>query len=279
MSWVITIISWAGLTLVLTVVGIALWLLISHLRFVQYHRHKSINLPTLGPVAFIALHSREIWAWVVLGWWTLTALTRDGWRVPPSQTGPAVLCVHGFSQNGSNFWGLRKRLFKEGRASRALYLGRPLQPLAGYAVALTRVMRELDEPVDVVCHSMGGVILRIVLDEAPELRDMVRRIVTLGSPHRGTAGPRGLGFASDIRELSRRSPTLATLPLFDSVAEHSHVTTIAAVRDFIVYPTSSALLDGATHWVLPGMGHAGLLVYSVSLDRVVQTLVAESVRA
>jgi pimeloyl-ACP methyl ester carboxylesterase len=275
MSWAVSIVSWFGLTLVLTVVGIVLWLQLSHLRFIQYHRHKSVQLPPLTAVAFIALHAREVWAWVVLGGWTFIGVTRDGWRIPPSHTGPPVLCVHGFTQNGSNFWGLRKRLFRAGRASRALYLGRPLQPLAGYAVALTRVMRTLDEPVDVVCHSMGGVILRIVLDESPELRAKVRRIVTLGSPHRGTAGPRGFGFASDIRELSRKSPVLAELPLFDSVADHVEVTTIAAVRDFIVYPISSALLDGANQWVLPGLGHGGLLVYSASLNRVVDALLSE----
>lgn len=276
MNWVLTIASWASLTLVLTVFGISLWLLLSHLRFIQYHRHKSIELPKLGVGAFIALHARELWAWIVLGWWTLAGFARDGWRTPPESTGPPVLCVHGFTQNGSNFWGLRRRLFKAGRASRALYLGRPFQPLSGYAVALTRVMKTLDEPVDVVCHSMGGIILRLVLNESPELRGKVRRIVTLGSPHRGTAGPRGLGFASDIRELSRKSPVLASLPLFDSLVEHADVTTIAAVRDFIVYPSTSALLDGAQQWVLPGLGHAGLLVYGESLDRVVSALVAQA---
>lgn len=275
MSWAWFIGGLMVLSVTLTGLGIGGWLQISHWRFVRYHAYKGTTLDNLGAVDFGRLHLREGWAWVVLGWWTVTAFWRDGLIEADPSTGPTVVCVHGFTQSGSNFWGIRKTLRRRGRSSRAMYLGRPLQPLTGYTLALRDVLADGDEPVDVVCHSMGGVILRMVLADEPEIAHRIRRIVTLGSPHRGTAGPRGFALFADIQELSRSSAVLADLPTFDTVAPEAEVTTIAAVRDFVVYPRSSALLPGTEQVVLPGVGHGGLLVHRESIEAVCRALSAD----
>ena len=275
MDWVVTITAWVLLTAVLAIGGIALWQQLSHLRFIQYHRYKNIALPRLTPGGFLRLHLGEVWAWLVLGWWTLWAGLRNGLITPDPVTGPPVICVHGFSQNGSNFWGIRRALYRRGRPSRALYLGNVGRSLQRYAPPLRRVLETGEGPVDVVCHSMGGVILRIVLRDNPEFAARIRRVVTLGSPHRGTAAPRGFAWLPDVFELSRRSPVLAALPTFEELAPHAQVTTVAALRDFIVYPGTSPLLDAADQVVLTGVGHAGLLVQRQAVDAVCNALERE----
>ncbi len=282
MSWVLAIAGWVVLAVVLTVGAIGSSLAVTHLRFAQYHRHKGIELPPLNLRSFLSLHLREAWAWVVLAWFNVRAAFRDRLHLPELVHGPPVVCVHGFTQNGTNFWGIRNQLHAHGRPTRAVFLGRPFQPLRGYRPrlvdALDEISREFpDEPIDVVAHSMGGVILRLALQQRPDLAARIRRIVTLGSPHAGTAAPRGFGFVgADVRELGRRSLILADLPSYDVLAPHADVTTVAAVRDFIVYPVESALLPSARHAVIPGIGHAGLLTHPESIRVAGEAIVLQS---
>jgi pimeloyl-ACP methyl ester carboxylesterase len=225
----------------------------------------------------LRLHLREAWAWGVLAAWAVRAALRDRLHVPAGADGPPVLCVHGFTQNGTNFWGIRRELHARRRATRAVFLGRPFQPLVGYMPALERALDELvgrfpDRPVDVVCHSMGGVILRLVLARRQDLAGRIGRIVTLGSPHRGTASPRGVAWFADVRELSRRSPVLAHLPGLPELAPAARLTTIASTRDFIVYPHDSALVPGAEQALFHDVGHAGLLVHPEVVAEVVRAV-------
>lgn len=272
MYWVAIATGLLVLSASTTLMAVVGWLQVSHLRFATYHRFKGLDLPHIGVGEYLALHLRELFAWITLGWWALTASLRDGLIRPAEVTGPTVLCVHGFTQNGSNFWGIRRALRRAGRPSRAVFLGFPFRRLSGYAPRLESALDGLQGPVDVVCHSMGGIILRLALQRRPELASRIRRIVTLGSPHRGTAAGRGLPIAADVRELGRSSAVLAELPSFAELAPQAEVTTVAGVRDLVVYPQSSALLAGSHQVVLPGVGHGGLLVHRVAVEAVLNAL-------
>jgi triacylglycerol esterase/lipase EstA (alpha/beta hydrolase family) len=140
---------------------------------------------------------------------------------------------------------------------------------------LDRALRELvaaapDGQVDVVAHSMGGIILRMVLARDPSLAMHVRRIVTLGSPHAGTAGARGLPLTT-VKALGRRSPLLKELSTFP---ESARLTTIAARHDLVVYPQETAYLPGARVIELDGPGHTGLLTSRACITQVVEVVCA-----
>jgi pimeloyl-ACP methyl ester carboxylesterase len=283
----VVIATWVALAALLTVAGIAASLAWSHWRFTAYHRHKGIELPPLSAVDVLRLHVGEALAWFVLGGWVFRAAFQDRLVVPSVVRGPPVVCVHGFTQNGTNFWGIRQALGARGRPHRAVWLGRPFQPLVGYQPRLERVLDEVaarfpDQPIDLVCHSMGGIIARLVLRDRPDLAARVRHVVTLGSPHAGTAAPRGFAVAPDVRQLSRRSDVLAKLPPLQELLPHADITSVAAIRDFIVYPHESALLPGTRQVVLHHVGHAGLLtraeVIAVVADAI-DPIVAEDARA
>jgi len=268
---------WVVLTSVLTVVGMWASMLVSHWRFARYHRYKGVALPELTPSQMVRLHVREGWAWFVLAAWVFRGFGRDGLVVPEGATGVPVLCVHGFTQNGTNWLRLRRRLQACGRATRAVYLGPPPRSLSRYQPPLEQALDAItarfpDQPVDVVCHSMGGIILRMVLRDRPDLAGRVRRVVTLGSPHAGTAAPRGFAWLPDVRGLSRRSVELAALADYATLAPQAEVTTVAARRDFIVYPYDSALLPGTAQVIFEELGHMGLLVYPEVHDVVLRAL-------
>ncbi len=256
----------------------ALWVAVPHLRFAAYHRRRRSALPALAPAAILRYYRRTLLATLIIGWWTLRAAGRDGPRMPAGgASGPPVLCVHGFFRNGTCMWGIRQALERHGRPTRAVSMGRPIRAIERYAVPLEAALRATaaafpGEAIDVVAHSMGGVVLRLVLAEHPRLAATVGRIVTLGSPHRGTAALRGMAFAPEHRQLEPGSAFLDHLPDFRTSAPQAVVTTIAAERDFIVYPNSTSHLPGTRAVDLADTNHQGLLTEAEAITAVIENL-------
>jgi pimeloyl-ACP methyl ester carboxylesterase len=108
---------------------------------------------------------------------------------------------------------------------------------------------------DVVCHSMGGVLLRRLLVDHPDLAPHVRTVVTLGSPHAGTAAIRILPPIAELADLRPGSAWIAALP-----DAPSGWITVAGEDDAVVYPQHTAHLPQSRRVDLAGIGHLGLLV-------------------
>ncbi len=254
---------------------IGAWLSFMYFRRAAYYRYKQIEAPPLPVRSFVRYGLLEGVAMLTLFWWRVRAALSDGRRDPRGPvTGPPVLCVHGITQNGSNLWGIRRALARRGRSTRAVSLGLFGRPLAAYVPPLERAFRELaaDSPdgrVDVVAHSMGGVVLRMMLAQHPDLAPHLRRVVTLASPHAGTASGRGLPLGGSIRNLGRRSTLLSELPGFPVSAA---LTTVAARHDLIVYPQETCHLPGARAIDFADIGHVGLLTRRVAIERVVDVV-------
>lgn len=261
-------------------VGLIGWLWWSYRRFLAYHRHKGAALAPLGPWRFVRHLRREGLAIVRLGWWHVRARFRAGLVVPPGpRLGPPVLCVHGYSQDDTNLWGIRRALHHRGRPTRAVWLGLlGRRRLEDYVPRLLAAMHELadrfpDEPIDVVAHSMGGVVLRLALASDRSLGARVRRVVTLGTPHAGTAASRGFPVR-EIGLLGRRSPVWRTLPPFQVTAPDARIVTVAGAWDHVAYPRESCHVAGAENIDLPELGHAGLLADPEAIRTVVRVLCA-----
>lgn len=241
-------------------------LTVHHASFVRWHTARGRPAP-----AGLEWLVHEVLDLRWIGWWYLRAFFGDGHR---AGEGRPVLCVHGYTQSGTNFHGLRVHLR---RPTVAVSLLHRLAPLRWYAARLEARLEDLvrahPDGVDVVAHSMGGVVLRMVLAGRRDLAAGVRTVVTLGSPHRGTAAARWLPpVVPEVRALRRRSPVLASLPSLVELLPHGRVVTIAATADTVVYPVETALVPGAHHVVLPGMGHAGLLTRREAFEAVARAL-------
>jgi pimeloyl-ACP methyl ester carboxylesterase len=274
-----------GVAAAASVGWVVFWIGFTHWRFARYHRKKGLPYPPLGVAGWARFYLATVASVGRLAWWGVRALLADGLRVPPGSGLPAgergrpVLCVHGFHLSGSSMWGIRRVLERRGRPTRAVSLGLPHRSAESYARVLVARMERLlaerpDDGVDVVAHSMGGLILRLVLSRHPHLAASVRRIVTLGSPHHGTALLRTIRFGAAYRMMSRGAPFLQTLPTFEESAPEAVVTTVASTHDLVVYPMPTAHLPGARQITLERVGHLGLLT-----DCRVQELVAERLGA
>ncbi len=110
--------------------------------------------------------------------------------------------------------------------------------------------------VDIVAHSMGGLAVRVFLGEDGDPR--VRRIIFLGTPHRGTVTAlfaRGDGGAEMV-------PGSEFLERLDEVPPPYHAPDILALRsplDLVVIPNASAILPGVRNEEICCPTHQGLL--------------------
>ncbi len=285
--WIVYLAAVAAGMLLALPAAQALWLPLTHLRFALYHRRNGNGPPALGLIATLSYHWRALIANLVMVWWFVVGLGRNGLRQPTGKvTGSPVLCVHGFLRNGTCMWGLRRALERSGRPTRAVSMGRPFRPIERYTPPLEQALRELveshpGEAIDVVAHSMGGVILRLVLARHPRLAAAIGQIVTLGSPHRGTAAVLGVSSATGLgapeyRQLDPDSTFLSELPVFSQSAPRARVVTIATERDYIVYPHQTSHLPGARAIDFSTASHPGLITEKAVIQCVVESLSEES---
>jgi pimeloyl-ACP methyl ester carboxylesterase len=274
------VVALAAVGWLLTVI---LWTVLAHVRFQAFHRREGTSYPSLGPGGWVRFYVRTVVsAGSLIGWWVRSALGGSpggagGGGLPAA--GGVVLCVHGFHLGASSLWGMRRFLERRGRRTAGVFLGLPYRSPDVYAKALERRMAQLLEAsagtrLDVVAHSMGGLVLRQALAESPRLAARLRRVVTLGTPHHGTGLLRRFRFGPVYRMMSRGAPYLEKLPAFADTAPGAEVTTLASRHDLVVYPVETAHLDRAERITLDGIGHLGLLT-----EREVQELVAARLAA
>ncbi|MEN0068632.1 MAG: hypothetical protein AAGA48_41325 [Myxococcota bacterium] len=257
-------------TLVIAVAGLA-W----HVgRYLAYHRARGLPGPGLSSNAV----RNEVSSLVEVGWLRLLRWRASDLQLPPKRTGRTVALVHGYLDQAASFWRLRDHLTKLGRPTIGIELGFQLGKLPRYGRRLERALRRIlrNEPdgIDIVAHSMGGIVLRLVLHEHPDLRKGIRHVVTLGTPHLGTASVDQLPLLPEWRALHPDSEFLADLPALTELVDPDTVVTVGGDFDMVVYPVEHALDPAGRTEVITEIGHAGLLT-----DDRVLSLVAEAIAA
>jgi pimeloyl-ACP methyl ester carboxylesterase len=178
-----------------------------------------------------------------------------------------VLLVHGYGHNRSGWFLLDRRLRRAGFTSVHTLNYLPyVQGLPELAERLADRVTEIRaatgaEKVHVVCHSMGGIILRWYVQRLGG-HEFVDTAITMGSPHSGTyAALMGVGAgARDLRPGSRVMRTLERTAQSSSVRWISYYSNI----DLLVQPASSAKLDHpalhATNVLVKDHGHVSLMI-------------------
>ena len=123
--------------------------------------------------------------------------------------------------------------------------------------------------VTIIAHSMGGLVARVLLrDLGPEV---IGRIITVASPHHGTALVAGLPWPA-ARQLARASPWLCALNALQEGRFSVPLISLYSLEDNLIAPAHSACLRGAELHELRGVGHLGMVSAPPALDRVMMVL-------
>jgi triacylglycerol lipase len=190
---------------------------------------------------------------------------------PVDDAVPAVVFVHGFVCNRGLWLPWMRRLRSQG----VPYVSVNLEPVFGdiddymplMSDAVRRAQALTGRPPMLVCHSMGGLVARAWMAAEPGIP--VHKIVTIGSPHRGTwlgrfsrvANGRQMRQDGDwLSALQKREAQIAPQDTYANfVCWYSNA-------DNIVFPASTATLPGADNRLVPGAAHVALAFHPRVMD-------------
>lgn len=241
--------------------ALAVRLAISLNNFALSARHASIAPEgfALGPFARLRMFAEEFASSMFQSSW-LMARAAARTRIHPGSRAYPVLLLHGYGCN-SGFWAYLTPLLDEARISHASL---DLEPVMGsiddYAGAIEQAAQALcartgSDKLVVVAHSMGGLAARAWMRACGTAR--VARVITLGTPHNGTALA-SMGIGANAAQMRQDSAWLRTLAASEDAATRALVTSIFSWHDNIVAPQSSSLLEGAHNVGFGGIGHVAL---------------------
>lgn len=203
-------------------------------------------------------------------------------RVYPDSKSLPVLLVHGYGCN-SGYWHAMSRVLEREHIT---HYGLDLEPvfgdIDGFVPALEsaaqRVLQETGAPkLIVLAHSMGGLVARAWLREHGSAK--LARLITLGTPHRGTALA-NFGWGANSEQMRWRgrgmdgeaSVWLRRLEAGEDPAQRALITSIWSHHDNIVSPQESSRLADARNIEVAGIGHVTLAFSPLVQDLVLQEI-------
>ena len=122
--------------------------------------------------------------------------------------------------------------------------------------AVQRITQATGQPPLVVCHSMGGLVVRAWL-KLMKSESRVYHVVTIGTPHKGTWLAR-FGHGHNGRQMRLLSDWQMQLDHEMPADRHALFTCWYSNCDNIVFPASTATLPGAHNRLIRGAAHVQL---------------------
>ena len=179
-------------------------------------------------------------------------------RTAREQHQRTTVMIHGYLANRSSMLPLACYLKAKGLSSHLYFDYSSSIGIERAAIELKTFLKKhvRGGRIDLVCHSLGGLIARVYIQDMGGSR-RVDNVITLGSPHHGTYNaywvPSRIG-----RELRPDSPILARLNTAKESPCSVRFLSIVAGSDNIVIPRIfGSFSDDVTH--IPSIGHLGLL--------------------
>jgi triacylglycerol esterase/lipase EstA (alpha/beta hydrolase family) len=195
-------------------------------------------------------------------WWALGGLYEAAVEGIGEASGPRnpIILLHGFGMNRTQWIWMARRLRARGHGPIYGMNYFSLQPVARSAHLLSRFVDEVLErehcaQVDLVAHSLGGVVARYFAERLSDGRK-IGRLITIATPHAGTRmGRFGLGIPA-ARDLLDGSALLGELgPV------RATYTSIWSRADAVVQPPESASIAPAgSDEVFDDLGHLSLVL-------------------
>ncbi len=167
----------------------------------------------------------------------ITAREPDGYR--------PIVFVHGMGGNRGNFYLMAKYLAYHGR--KRCYMihftgGLSTSEMAAQLKAFVEEVVEVtsEEKVDVVAHSLGGLVVRLAIADY-ELGRFINKLVTMGTPHKGTF-PARFATAQKIMDLRPGSSFIERLEKA-GIPENIKCYSFWSRSDLLILPPESAIMD------------------------------------
>jgi pimeloyl-ACP methyl ester carboxylesterase len=200
--------------------------------------------------------------------------------LPPEGHRPVVF-VHGLDGGRGNFLPMMAYFRLNGRKRTYAIQLAPSTPVAELAARLGEFLAEVAEAnrlvdgdaIDLVGHSLGGVVARVALDD-PMVAARVATLVTLATPHGGTRAAKlarrapGVELRPDSKVIARLSQQLP----WPGPPMRPRLVAFWSSADLLMIPAETACCDGADNRSVDGFTHYDYLLRPESWRRVLDAL-------
>jgi triacylglycerol lipase len=200
-------------------------------------------------------------------------IKRSQRRTPRVQSQRTVVLVHGYLANRSTLFPVAAVLKARGVKQVLSFNYSSSAGVEQAALALREYLRRhvRGGRIDLVCHSLGGLVARVYVQELGGAR-RVDRCVTLGTPHRGTYNSYWLNSRVGS-ELRPDSALLSRLHGSRASASGVRFLSLVAGSDNLVVPRVFAGHEREIH--VPDLGHISML-FSPRVLRIVADFLVTS---
>jgi len=170
-----------------------------------------------------------------------------------------IVFVHGFSGKTKTNFNTQIKWFKNAGWPSEYLHAYDYYSLDGVVNAAYRLQTEVDyvlqntgqNSVDIVAHSMGGLVTRYYMNNLGGA-SKIRRVITLGTPHKGTTWAYTCGFMQSCLDMQPGSDFLENL-----VGGCAGAYSFWSACDEIVIPQTSGYCD-TFRWKTPCLGHLSM---------------------
>ena len=266
------------------VVLIRLMIVSNNFILALYYQSPTPPAHRLRASAIIRLILHEFAASMTASSWTMAFHAFDK-RLAPAATGLPVLLIHGYGCNSGYWHAMSRALQQAGITHYAIDLEPVFSDIDGFVPRVDQAVRRIcsetgADRIVLVAHSMGGLVVRAYLRDHGA--DRIQRVITLGTPHRGT-GLANFGWGPNSQQMrwtgradsGSASEWLQRLEAGEDANRRRLFVSIYSHHDNIVSPQQSAFMADATNIELNGIGHVALGMSA----RVHQLVIAEILRA
>lgn len=198
----------------------------------------------------------------------------------PGAAAPAknpVLILPGFLMPEFSYDPLRRALLRAGYTDVTVLQGWPW--FASIQTYAARARQEADRArartgarkVDLVCHSMGGLVGRYLIQRLG-YQARVQHYVSFGTPHHGTQLGRAASWYA--RSAEQMQPGSRFLKRLNAEDRPEGIRFVAMQADFdeIVWPQTSAVLPGARNARIPDTLHVGGVLTDQFIEATIEAL-------
>ncbi len=182
----------------------------------------------------------------------------------PSSDKTGVVFIHGFFCNRA-FWApWMTQLLVGKRAFESVTLEPAFGSIDDYALvietAVAKVTQATGQAPTLICHSMGGLAARAWLRANPVNEARIQHVITIGTPHFGTAlsTEKALLPFINTHQMQHLGTWTQQLAKDESLSLYSKFTCWYSNCDNIVAPTSTAMLPGADNRLVTAQGHISM---------------------
>lgn len=216
------------------------------------------------------LVAQEVAACVAAGLLMPFGIRSSQRRTPRRREQRTVVLVHGYLANRSTLFPLAAYLRLRGVEQLQSFNYESSAGVERAAIALREYLRRhvRGGRIDLVCHSLGGLVARVYIQQLGGHR-RVDRCITLGTPHRGTYNSYWL-WSRVGRELRPDSRLLARLRASRSRAAGVRFVSLIAGSDNLVVPRVFAKHERRV--LVSDVGHVSMLFSPTVLGLVARHL-------